>query len=243
MKRAGATRLPRCPRAKRCAGYRSAPAGDRRGWCALPRPGACLPRSGGASGRASIRPRRGGRKECLLPCLRVRSPRRRHCPACAEAMVLSAGGADRMVSVVGALVDDARVGIPGGRADADLGACRGRPRRACWFQPALRGAGPPNKASIACCWASPATGPAVPGDRRREVEVGRNDQRRVARDCEFVRAPRAGSSMRRSRWSKPQRPSRGRKGLYACSIVSLGSPLTILTSEERAQQQDHDARC
>ena len=29
-------------------------------------------------------------------------------------------------------------------------------------QPWLRGAGPPNKVSIACCWASPALRPPVP---------------------------------------------------------------------------------
>ena len=82
-----------------------------------------------------------------------------------------------------------RCACPGPRRSSGCRPARRRvrPGRAGWSRAALRGAGPPNRASIACCCASPADRPGGSGDRRREAEVGRDDQRRVARDREFVR--------------------------------------------------------
>src|SRR5438270_798932 len=226
--------LPRYPRAKPCAGCRSAPAGDRPGSCALLRRGACLPRSGGANGRASIRPRRGGRKGFLLPCLRVRSPRSRHCPACAEAIELSACAADKMVSVVGPL---STTRVSGSHAVERMPIwATSRPATSSMLvSPALRGAGPPNNASIACCWASPGERPAVPATGGARLKSG-------GTISGALRATANSSGVRDLLFNEAQPLVE-----TAATITRAESTLrmfdsllgTILTSEERAEQQDH----
>ena len=148
--------------------------------------------------------------------------------ACAEAILLSAGGADRIGSVVGPLSTIRVSGSPGGRTDADLRMVAAglveQARLGIW----LRGAGPPNRASIACCWASPGVSAAVPGDRRRQAIVRRNDQRRVARH----RRIRPGVGFPAPECTtQPLARQRGNEQdggkVYACSVVSLGRSLRL----------------
>ena len=117
-----------------------------------------LPRTGGASGRASPRSRRGGRTgylQLMLPRCRLLLRRLGRRGFAVGWLARRGSAASRP------LVDDPRVGVAGGRADAERGAVAAgafQHRRLGW---AAR-SGPPNRASIAWVWASCADMPTVP---------------------------------------------------------------------------------
>src|SRR5206468_2459661 len=85
--------------------------------------------------------------------LELLSPLVLHCPIDADAILLFAGLAARMLSVVGPL---STMRVSGSHTVERMPIwAMSRPAMSSRLVSAwLRGAGPPNRASIACCWAS-----------------------------------------------------------------------------------------
>src|SRR5690242_4220388 len=107
---------------------------------------------------------------------------------------------------------------------------------------AERSAGPPNKASIACCCASPAVRPCVPATGGARLKSG-------GMISGALRATANSSGVDRRlpmRLAQPlvARTARARKAMEALRMFDClpgVGPLTmILTGEERSQQQDHN---
>src|SRR5258705_8446745 len=183
--RAALTRLPRYPPAKWSLGYRSAPAGFRRAKCALLRPGASLLRTGGASGRASIRSRPDEQRGFLQPSKGIDPPFLALLPGLSRSDVSVSRRGGQNLKRRRALVDNARIGVPHGRADADLGALAPGCVEHAGFGLAARGRAAEQSVDRLLL--------GVPGaeaggarDRWGQAEIGRNDQRRIARNREFV---------------------------------------------------------
>src|SRR5690349_13296411 len=231
MTRAASTPPPRCPRARRSEERRSAPAGGRRASGAHPRRAASLPRSGGATGRASIRSRRGVRKACLLPSL-LSAPLQTHC---ADAISELAAGADRIDKVVGPL-STTRVSGSQTVERMPISATLRPAVSSRVVSPAGRGAGPPKRASIACCWTSVAV-PAVPATGGARLKSGGmiSGALRATANSSGVRlllpwkmphpAVERAAMIRTAPWALR---------MFDCLLRSL------LTGQERAQQQHDD---
>ena len=112
----------------------------------------------------------------------------------------------RIWTVSGPLSTSARVGVPHLAADSDLRVvAAGGVEQAGLARAARRRAAEQGVDRLLLRFGRRQAGRA--GHRRRQVEVGRDDQRRIARDREFVGRAAARSAMARSRWSSPPRPA------------------------------------
>src|SRR5215218_10188914 len=99
--------------------------------------------------------------------------------------------------------------------------------------PGLRTAGPPNKVSIACCCASPGVRPDVPATGGARLKSG-------GTTSGALRAT-ANSSGDRPRVAQPAVATADSSTAAVMALRMFDSLLrSFLTSEEGAQQQDHD---
>src|SRR4051794_17802785 len=154
-------------------------------------------------------------------------------------MLLSAGGACRMVSVVAPL---STIRVSGSHTVERIPDwAPSRPAASSMLvSAALRGAGLPNKVSIACCWASDGDRPEVPATGGARVKSG-------GMISGALRATANSSGVR-------ERPRIAAQPLVATAatitravtalrmfdrLLGLRALRMVLTSEERTQQQDH----
>src|SRR5438445_10062011 len=101
--------------------------------------------------------------------------------------------------------------------------------------PALRGAGPPNNASIACCCASPGERPAVPATGGARLKSGgtiSGAERATANSSGALRFPSAAHPL----------VARAATNTTAVKALRMFDSLlgAFLTGQERTEQQDHD---
>src|SRR3954462_6170773 len=105
----------------------------------------------------------------------------------------------------------------------------------------LRGAGPPNKASIACCCASPGVKPAVPatgGARLKSGGMISGALRATANSSGAARLPLIAAHPLVAR---PATMTRAEMALRMFdSLLGLRALRSFLRGQERAHQQDHD---
>src|SRR6476469_1288015 len=148
--------------------------------------------------------------------------------------------ADRICSVVGPLSTSR---VSGSQTWLRMPICASlRPAASSrLISPGLRGAGPPNRASIACCWASAGVRPAVPATGGARLKSGGmiNGALRATANSSGV-----------ARWPcKVEQPlvvtaatsTRAVKTLRMFDVLLGAAALClILTAQERPQQQDHD---
>src|SRR5690348_13016002 len=107
--------------------------------------------------------------------------------------------------------------------------------------PGLRGAGPPNKVSIACCWASLADRPEVPATGGVRLKSGGmiSGALRATANSSGVLAPvrNAPHPLVVTAAASTRTVKSLRIFMYLLGAAALR---LILTAQERAQQQDHD---
>ena len=115
---------------------------------------------------------------------------RAYCGVWAEASWLSPSGAAMIAWVCGALVDDLRRGIAGDRARAERNAVAAGALEQAGFALAARG-GAAEQGFDRLALRVAGGKPDGSGDRRGQRVIGRDDQRRVARDREFIEAAAA----------------------------------------------------
>src|SRR5258705_13758079 len=106
----------------------------------------------------------------------------------------------------------------------------------------LRGAGPPNRASIACCWASPALRPAVPATGGVRLKSGG-----MINGALRATANSSGVPLRLLNKEQPLVATAATKRAAVRvlrmfdRLLGAGPLSLLLTGQERAQQQYHDA--
>src|SRR5258705_7198321 len=106
----------------------------------------------------------------------------------------------------------------------------------------LRGAGPPNRASIACCWASPALRPAVPATGGVRLKSGG-----MINGALRATANSSGVPLRLLNKEQPLVATAATKraagrGLPLFGRFLGGGPLSLLLlGQERGQEKDYDA--
>src|SRR5690242_12528603 len=179
------------------------------------------------------------RKICFCH-LGLAPPAPDYCPACADATLLFAAGAARICSVAAPL-STMRVSGSHTVERMPTGASARPASSSMLVSEALRGAGPPNKASIACCCASLGVSPAVPATGGARLKSGgmisgalrATANSSGARRLPVIEAhPLVASADTRMRAVRALRMFDSLLGAWPFSV--------ILTAQERAQQQDHD---
>src|SRR5690348_15374684 len=172
--------------------------------------------------------------------LEVCSPGALYWPAWAVAIWVFAAGAARIWSV-SAPLSVTRVSGSHTVERMPIGASPRPAWSSMLVSAAERGAGPPNRASIACCWASPALRPCVPATGGARLKSGGmiSGAARATWNSSGARRLPVSAAQPLVATAATSRTAVMALRMFDCLLGLMPFPM-ILTGEKGSQQQDHD---